>query len=426
VESERSCESIETTWLPKIIAATGEAKPWTIVLSSEDCQAAADLAQRIDACVYVQLDLTDESNSMFNGESKLLYNLKELAFRKLNGQDRPSVQSAPVLPSRQAQVLVMGDKAIKEALRPPRGMIHAASLGPSGFTPMLAEVSDDNLESHLASLFKEADKNDDGSLSSHEFAAFLSSSGFKLSPEVVAEMMTAADVKKTGVIDYQDFIPVALQMRHAWLLSRGLVVMDQDRGENGLVEALSGGLKSSLQSTSSAMHTIDYFHESRGSLGLNVQLATDGDLRSLVKNFTGGTIFLLCFSMADADAMTNIEHVQMPAATQASGDAVPWTILVAVKAEKPAVSKADVESLATRIGACRFIVVDLKKGKENPVFFYVRELAFRKVEGGTRPIYLEHHSELLPASPTGRQVPTARIALPSELKADLMKVIEQF
>jgi len=81
--------------------------------------------------------------------------------------------------------------------------------------PSIQDVPKAMLEQYLKKLFLIADTNGDGVLQPAEFARLLKLSGFNFSPEQIQELGSAADVNQDGVIEYEEFIPVALDILSA-------------------------------------------------------------------------------------------------------------------------------------------------------------------------------------------------------------------
>lgn len=76
--------------------------------------------------------------------------------------------------------------------------------------PSLSDVQPEWLEEYLTKLFHIADANHDGVLQRDELETLLRMSGFELDPKTINNLMAAADVNQDGVIDYQEFIQVAI------------------------------------------------------------------------------------------------------------------------------------------------------------------------------------------------------------------------
>ena len=70
----------------------------------------------------------------------------------------------------------------------------------------------EQLESYLQKLFQIADVNGDGVLQPDELTKLLQMCGFELSAEEIAQFVSAADTNHDGVIEYEEFLPVASKM----------------------------------------------------------------------------------------------------------------------------------------------------------------------------------------------------------------------
>jgi len=84
----------------------------------------------------------------------------------------------------------------------------------SGADPMpdLSEVPPPMLERYFKKLFTIADTNGDGVLQPEELEKLLGLSGFNFSRDTVAQIMSRADVNHDGVIEYNEFIPMAMEI----------------------------------------------------------------------------------------------------------------------------------------------------------------------------------------------------------------------
>jgi len=68
------------------------------------------------------------------------------------------------------------------------------------------------LERYLKKLFTIADTNGDGVLQPEEMSRLLELSGFNFDKSQVSELVAAADANQNGVIEYDEFIPVAMKI----------------------------------------------------------------------------------------------------------------------------------------------------------------------------------------------------------------------
>lgn len=75
--------------------------------------------------------------------------------------------------------------------------------------PRIEDVPPSMLERYFMKLFSIADANGDGVLQPAEFERLLQSSGFNFSQQQISDMMLAADTNRNGVIEYEEFVPVA-------------------------------------------------------------------------------------------------------------------------------------------------------------------------------------------------------------------------
>merc|ERR1711871_910604 len=91
----------------------------------------------------------------------------------------------------------------------------AAPVGGSSAMPNIEDVPPAMLERYLQKLFAVGDVNGDGVLQPEEMSRLLDLSGFNLSPSQVAAIVDAADVNHDGVIEYDEFVPVAIGMLQA-------------------------------------------------------------------------------------------------------------------------------------------------------------------------------------------------------------------
>ena len=81
----------------------------------------------------------------------------------------------------------------------------AAALQASSYTTK-------QLDSYFEGLFSLSDVNGDGVLQPDELTALLEMCGFELSAEEIAQFVSAADTNHDGVIEYEEFLPVASKM----------------------------------------------------------------------------------------------------------------------------------------------------------------------------------------------------------------------
>jgi Ca2+-binding EF-hand superfamily protein len=81
--------------------------------------------------------------------------------------------------------------------------------------PTLADVPPEMLQRYLLKLFRVADTNGDGVLQPSELKRLLQLSGFNISNETVNEIVAEADTNHNGVIEYEEFVPVAMSILKA-------------------------------------------------------------------------------------------------------------------------------------------------------------------------------------------------------------------
>jgi Ca2+-binding EF-hand superfamily protein len=81
--------------------------------------------------------------------------------------------------------------------------------------PAIADVPPEMLKRYLKKLFAVGDVNGDGVLQPEEMSRLLELSGFNLAPSQVAAIVDEADVNKDGVIEYDEFVPVAIGILQA-------------------------------------------------------------------------------------------------------------------------------------------------------------------------------------------------------------------
>ena len=73
----------------------------------------------------------------------------------------------------------------------------------------------EDLEQYFKGLFSIADANGDGVLQPDELEKLLQLCGFALSAEEIAQFVSEADTNHDGVIEYDEFVPVATKMLQA-------------------------------------------------------------------------------------------------------------------------------------------------------------------------------------------------------------------
>jgi len=78
---------------------------------------------------------------------------------------------------------------------------------PSSFSP-------EHLEDYLSKMFSIADANGDGVLQPDELRRMLRLCNFALSEQEITEFVNAADTNHDGLVDYDEFVPVATKMLH--------------------------------------------------------------------------------------------------------------------------------------------------------------------------------------------------------------------
>merc|ERR1711871_1905151 len=83
--------------------------------------------------------------------------------------------------------------------------------------PAIEDVPPEMLKRYLKKLFAVGDVNGDGVLQPEEMSRLLELSGFNLAPSQVAAIVDEADVNKDGVIEYDEFVPVAIGILQARL-----------------------------------------------------------------------------------------------------------------------------------------------------------------------------------------------------------------
>jgi len=80
-----------------------------------------------------------------------------------------------------------------------------SKMHPSSFSP-------DNLEDYLGKMFGIADENGDGTLAPDELTRMLRLCQLDLSAKEIEDFVNAADTNHDGVVDYEEFLPVATKM----------------------------------------------------------------------------------------------------------------------------------------------------------------------------------------------------------------------
>ena len=70
------------------------------------------------------------------------------------------------------------------------------------------------MEEYLRKLFHIGDTNGDGLLQPVELANLLKLSGFQLDAEQIIAMVLAADLNGDGVIEYEEFVSMAIELMH--------------------------------------------------------------------------------------------------------------------------------------------------------------------------------------------------------------------
>jgi Ca2+-binding EF-hand superfamily protein len=78
--------------------------------------------------------------------------------------------------------------------------------------PDLSEVPPAMMERYFKKLFTIADTNGDGVLQPEELKKLLSMSGFNFTPAQIDDIMERADINHDGVIEYDEFIPLAVEV----------------------------------------------------------------------------------------------------------------------------------------------------------------------------------------------------------------------
>ena len=81
--------------------------------------------------------------------------------------------------------------------------------------PNPSDFKAEDLEEYFKGLFSIADANGDGVLQPDELKKLLGLCGFKLSAEEIAQFVSEADTNHDGVIEYDEFVPVATKMLQA-------------------------------------------------------------------------------------------------------------------------------------------------------------------------------------------------------------------
>merc|ERR1712166_123136 len=80
--------------------------------------------------------------------------------------------------------------------------------------PDASQVNSSQMEEYLHKLFQIGDTNGDGVLQPAELAKLLKLSGSQLDAEQVIAMVLAADLNGAGVIEYEEFVPIAIELMH--------------------------------------------------------------------------------------------------------------------------------------------------------------------------------------------------------------------
>jgi Ca2+-binding EF-hand superfamily protein len=94
--------------------------------------------------------------------------------------------------------------------------------------PRIEDVPAPMLERYFKKLFSIADVNGDGVLSPQEFKRLLELSGFAFSAEQVRSLLNQADTNQNGVIEYEEFIPVAMSLLSAQQSNIDTYIDNQD------------------------------------------------------------------------------------------------------------------------------------------------------------------------------------------------------
>ena len=88
----------------------------------------------------------------------------------------------------------------------------AAPVDPDAIPFHPAQVEQAQLESYVKELFTIGDVNGDGVLQPSELAKLLSICGFDLTSSEILDFVAAADTNKDGVIEFDEFVPLATEM----------------------------------------------------------------------------------------------------------------------------------------------------------------------------------------------------------------------
>jgi hypothetical protein len=86
--------------------------------------------------------------------------------------------------------------------------------------PNLDDVPPEMLARYFKKLFAVADTNGDGVLQPAEFKRLLELSGFNFDKVTVRRLLNSADVNHDGVIEYDEFVPVALEILKSKVAAR--------------------------------------------------------------------------------------------------------------------------------------------------------------------------------------------------------------
>jgi len=95
---------------------------------------------------------------------------------------------------------------------PPQGKLPKAKKQREGKLADPSSYNAEELEQYFSKLFSIADENSDGVLQPDELKKMLGLCGFNLSAEEIAQFVDEADTNHDGVIEYDEFLPVAIKM----------------------------------------------------------------------------------------------------------------------------------------------------------------------------------------------------------------------
>ena len=101
----------------------------------------------------------------------------------------------------------------KKTSGPPKRLLPKAKKQKALPHPSTFKAED--LEQYFKGLFSIADANGDGVLQPDELKTLLGLCGFALSAEEIAQFVSEADTNHDGVIEYDEFVPVATKMLQA-------------------------------------------------------------------------------------------------------------------------------------------------------------------------------------------------------------------